>query len=151
MKVPVEFKEEIGAAKSVPRMDVDEGNIEELKSVQNVRPKRSKKIISPNETTAKRKPVQERWFYEPVTTAGDTPLDKDKRETAQATLFSSTSKTDDTEIGLNERLNMPTHLGTLEVLPESFLSNITLDEAGACSLQGVMFCDDELGWCRISG
>ncbi len=39
----------------------------------------------------------------------------------------------------------------MEVLPESFLLNITLDDAGASSLQGVMFYDDEMEWCRISG
>jgi hypothetical protein len=156
VKVPVEFKEEIGVAKFVARSEVDEGNIHELEGVRKARPKRSKKIISSNETTTllhpstKRKPVKERWCYEPVPAPEETPL-AEKCETALAIISSSTSIPDGNEVGLNESLHIPTHVGTLEVLPESFLSDITIDEAGGCSLQGVIFYDDELEWCRISG
>ena len=164
VKVPVSYKDN-EAVVDKSSSPLEEGDMlnEQLETEFPVsRPQRSKKLVPLSNQTTKRRPVKERWFYEPVQAAVDIPLDhitdspdaqkcQDEVEAAHAMLSSSTSITKGSDIGVNDIFNIPTKFGSLEVLPESFISDVTLDEAGACSLQGIMFHDDELEWCRISG
>ncbi len=46
---------------------------------------------------------------------------------------------------------LPDYLGELEYMTFSDLEDIFDNEAGACKLQGTIFRDYDLNWCRING
>jgi hypothetical protein len=74
-----------------------------------------------------RKPVNQRWYYEPVK----------EKEQNEVTGLESTVE--------------PDQLGTLQEIAQQDIDEMKNDERGACYLHGTVFLDDELGWCRISG
>ena len=49
------------------------------------------------------------------------------------------------------KLEPPPGLGDLDALSMEELDDFTSDENGARKLQGVIFYDTELGWCRVTG
>ena len=85
------------------------------------------KVSRPATKKSTRKPVNQRWYYEPV-------IETEPIEVA----------------GLDPTVE-PDHLGTLQKIAQQDVDNITNDESGACYLHGTVFLDDELGWCRING
>jgi hypothetical protein len=84
-------------------------------------------LNQPPRNKSTRKPVNQRWYYEPV-------MEKES-----------------TKVAVLEPTVEPDHLGTLQKIAQQDVDNITNDESGACYLHGTVFLDDELGWCRISG
>jgi hypothetical protein len=47
--------------------------------------------------------------------------------------------------------NLPEELGMVQEIPLATLEKIMDNESGACFLSGILFEDDGLGWCRITG
>jgi hypothetical protein len=47
--------------------------------------------------------------------------------------------------------NLPEELGMVHEIPLATLDTLMDDESGACFLSGILFEDESLGWCRITG
>jgi hypothetical protein len=91
-----------------------------------------------------RRPVGDRWYYEPSPVLSVQPTDSKTEEISQ-------SMVRDVDSGEHHPAMRPTHLGTLCDITDEQLQEVTDDELGACYLQGTMFFDDELEWCLITG
>jgi hypothetical protein len=139
-----------------------------------LRPKRLKKKTTQS-PARKRRPAKERWFYELVPEVNEAPANQDSmgnkehKECLVGIQYldkyeAAVALQPDPNLAkhvsghsicsnkmLDEIPEVPKRLGKLDLVSESFLDAITIDEAGACSMQGIVFYDEELTWCRISG
>ena len=107
------------------------------------RPKRIKHIAHLPKKPSQRRPVNQRWYMEPVIpaltivpTISDTVIDGSSMRV---------------ESVASDEFPLPPTLGEVDVITQDYLNAIQADEAGACCLQGILFYDDELTWCRITG
>ena len=101
---------------------------------------RQKKIVVDKPSggeTKKRRPAKERWFYEPVLPAG-TPM-----------LASFTTSENPGVLGISSDSLLP-DFGPTEDLP-GLLEFAEDCEGTAWELQGVVFKDNTLGWCKVTG
>jgi hypothetical protein len=102
-----------------------------------------KDSVEKDKPSQSRRPVGDRWYYEPVPVLKVHPTD------------SQTIVIDQSEVidcGLcDQAVVRPTHLGALSDLSDEQLKEVTDDELGACYLQGTLFFDDKLEWCLITG
>ena len=101
---------------------------------------RQKKIVVDKPSggeTKKRRPAKERWFYEPVLPAG-TPM-----------LASVTTSENPGVPGISSDSLLP-DFGPTEDLP-GLLEFAEDCEGTAWELQGVVFKDNILGWCKVTG
>ena len=94
--------------------------------------KESKKASKSVPKKPVRRPVNQRWFYEPV-----------------ASIEQDSSGGNNTTVEVSDsslcRIDRPEHLGALKDLAQDDLDNIKDDESGACYLHGTIFLDSELG------
>jgi hypothetical protein len=49
------------------------------------------------------------------------------------------------------KCGLPDSVGIVEVISDEGLASIPTNENGACMLQGTLFFDNDLQWCRING
>jgi hypothetical protein len=110
------------------------------------RPKRVKTIPQPLSQNPTCIPVSQRWFYEPGL----------PEQVICANVAGALSKADMMNISQPEpvcpdAISPPSELGEMEPISEAYLDSISDDESGAWRLQGILFYDDELKWCRITG
>ncbi len=125
-----------------------EGHVDDEPLAGRVR--RSGKRDEESTKSVKRRPVKDRWYYEQVEDSGE-----------RAYLSKSTMESEGKEDSkINELVVDEPHqeissvlgeLGELDIISKTVVDLITPDETGACALQGVLFQDDELSWCRITG
>ena len=100
----------------------------------------------------KRRPVKDRWYYERIEDSGVALLSKPTKEHEElraALDFGIVSA----ELTANTMISPgpPSVLGELDVISKADIDLITPNEKGACALQGMMFHDNDLSWCRITG
>jgi hypothetical protein len=111
----------------------------------------SKDIPKPPKSEKKktvRRPVSQRWFYEPVVPATtNTSLDETAKERKEKEIISLDPNMEDDAFSPSP----PKRLGTLKEIGQEDWDKIKDDESGACYLHGTVFLDDELGWCKING
>jgi hypothetical protein len=140
------------------RYDINDNNI------TRTRPKRSKPhplakttIDSTEPTRALRRPVKQRWYYETVPTpALATHLDKyEAAITMQPEAARYPSKC---ENGVQDFVppewsvcGLPESLGVMEHVTDAYLESLPMNEIGAQMLQGLLFHEHDLLWCRITG
>jgi hypothetical protein len=109
-----------------------------------------------------RRPVRDRWYYERVEDSGEraylskftiptegkenTDIDKPMGDEIRTMLISD-------HIAMLSPVIPPAlgEFGELDIISKTVVDQITTDETGACSLLGLIFHDDELDWCRITG
>jgi hypothetical protein len=158
-----------------------------------LRPKRLKKKTT-RSPAGKRRPANDRWFYELVPEVNQAPANQDSignkeqkeclvgitKEITELPQFSiHYSDKYEAAVALQPDPNLAKQgsgysykqgsgyifsnkmlddipevlkrMGKLDIVSESFLDAITIDETGACSMQGIVFYDEDLTWCRISG
>ncbi len=111
----------------------------------------------------KRRPVKDRWYYQPVNDAGMALVSKSALQEEGAT---STFQTEfdsmrvaphpEHDHVVPKEVNMlspfpPSVSGEFELLSPTEVDRFSHDEHGACALQGILFHDAELEWCRITG
>jgi hypothetical protein len=116
----------------------------------------------------KRRPVKDRWYYESVEESGGAYLSKSTIPNAEKKEFNVENLGDDEmRAALNSgsgstAINTATmlspgpplvlgELGELDVISKAAVDLITSDETGACALQGIIFHDSVLSWCRVTG
>jgi hypothetical protein len=146
-----------------PFYDVNDED-ESDKVLSRTRRNDSKKVKTPKET--KRRPVKQRWFYEPVSTpalVSQLDLEGEKMLIAGEpqigeSLTSINMAVPEIELSTNEEINfdkskcgLPDSVGIVEVISDEGLASIPINENGACMLQGTLFFDNDLQWCRING
>jgi hypothetical protein len=180
---------------------VDGGNILESKDCdagnepgQKRRSRRSKKItdaVIPTENSKQRKPVGQRWYYEPVEnpTLPDCEATIQKKadvdkvihqpgecrvirwedyngcckpgeydpeldafvEIFHAHAIGAEDAAIPTPILVDESEGLPLQIGPVVSVSLQDIQNAGSDEWAAWYLQGIIFYDEELGWCRIIG
>jgi hypothetical protein len=145
----------------------DEGSDDEgATNSRTSEPRRLTKVnhIPDSTKAAKRIPVNERWYYELVETpalvvqsvgpvgeeASGEPLVLLEKVAVEGPngLLTNQEEDDDRDRSLD---CLPDYLGELEYMTFSDLEDIFDNEAGACKLQGTIFRDYDLNWCRING
>jgi hypothetical protein len=114
---------------------------------RNGRPKKNIKPIESQVGTTKRKPVHQRWYYEPVANlvtmkVDDTVSDELVQPTSNPPMGSNlfVSKADITQDLLSpSQHGVPNELGTVLEISAEQLDMVTDDEIGACYLQARYF------------
>jgi len=110
------------------------------------------KVDGKKQIPGKRRLVKDRWYYEPV--------EEPQPNTTILTMATkvepgvTTSLIDASlEDGIADTMLCcpPPDLGALDLVPKEDIDGVTHDENGARALQGVVFYDCELEWCRITG
>jgi hypothetical protein len=129
---------------------------------------------------ALRRPVKQRWYYEAVPTPAlvshledaamtletkepDEMLENllqatDKYEAAIALQPEAARYSSGDEICVNDLVlldrsacGLPESLGVMELITDEYLAYLPMDEIGAQMLQGTLFYEHDLLWCRITG
>jgi hypothetical protein len=114
---------------------------------------RAKESTKPRETQ-KRKPVNQRWYYEPVSQlAMDTSItDKVDSKVILDTAISTANDKYEWAVAMESLfIALPEGLGEVVPWNEKIFQEITDDEIGARQLQGLLFYDEGLHWCRVNG
>jgi hypothetical protein len=96
-----------------------------------------------------RRPVNQRWYYEPVLTADAFDFQAEELP-VEADSQMDLGKLVENEID-EPTFRPPGILGEVSLVTQDQLEAVPDDENGARYLQGLLFNDSELDWCRISG
>jgi hypothetical protein len=148
------------------RYDINDDNITDINddNITETRPKRSKPpplakttMDSTEPTRALRRPVKQRWYYETVPTpALATHLDKYEAAITmqpEAARYPSEYETGVKDLVTPDRsaCGLPESLGVLEHVKDEYFESLPMNEIGAQMLQGILFYEHDLLWCRITG
>jgi hypothetical protein len=110
------------------------------------------KVDGKKQIPGKRRPVKDRWYYEPV--------EEPQPNTTNLTMAAKVEPDVTTNLidasledGIMDSMLCcpPPDLGALDLVSQEDIDGVTHDENGARALQGVVFYDCELEWCRITG
>ncbi len=134
----------------------------------------SHKQVGDRESTSRR-PVKERWYYEPVSANVANVLedneDMDLDDGTEEMIKNLVRAEDKYEVAIamqpeavypwnhsmsftgsaSKNSQLPSSLGSLEPILGEDLDSLQDNEIGACFLQGTLFYDEELEWCMVSG
>jgi hypothetical protein len=119
----------------------------------------------------KRTPVNQRWYYETVPQMAMDTTVTDKKEGDEICLVDDKDVADDSTydkllekaiLTANDKYEFavlmeelfiapPDGLGEVVPLEKEIFQEITDDEVGASQLQGLLFYDEGLQWCRVNG
>ena len=160
-------------------MQPEEAHPREEEVLQIDRPRRTKKAVEqPSAPATKRTRVKERYFYEPVQEESKTLITNTQtrrvnwndgigvRERKEENFGSCTTTSQDFvppalnfkqqpnvnlgEITVLSGVSLFDSLGPVEAVPE-YLEHAEDNEETAWSIQGLIFHDDEKGWCIVTG
>jgi hypothetical protein len=112
-------------------------------------PNDSSDLKLPLTNKTKRRPVKDRWYYEPIlpinALLATSSLSCDEGDSLMMTKHVAEQPF------INGDLLLDQSVGEVIPLTDVEIEEVTIDEHGARSIQGVLFYDSELDWCRING
>ncbi len=100
-------------------LETNDAELEDSDKRQEAQPPASNAI----KTKVIRRPVKDRWFYEPITVIAGSPHVPEP---------------------------LPDYVGTTQAIDSEDMGRIENNEQGACELHGTLFHDDEIDWWRAS-
>ena len=126
---------------------------EAFKEPTRVHPKRNLKVIGHPVEPSTRRPVKDRYYYEPVLketmlVANAVPMETSSNEMEKQSQ-SINNHCEDGDYWPIELMELG--LGELTVFSDQEINDIPVNESGASQIQGLLFHDQVLNWCRITG
>ncbi len=143
-----------------PGHDVGEDGVDDavLATARTKRRTKSPHTVLP--VKSKRKPVNQRWCYEPISSPALVTHQSESSLTSvngqPHVSFEKEAVSHDTfqfnyQDPAAKLVDLPADIGAVDEMTDEFLATITNDELEARQLQGTLFYDSELEWCRING